>query len=178
MSNDKSQSLRVSVILRLNDVTRAKEHGGDERRPINSQPTSSPDGANAMSIFNQINQQLPLKISHASWTGEVLTISGTDWGLNTPGAWRIRTPNRVLAACFDDNASDDVGKLVGRLVVRVEAQSADFAVDPRLVLDNGEFLEIFSSDTFEPWTWRLPSPPVWVAAPADEAWVQRIKEGL
>lgn len=128
-----------------------------------------------MNMFDKINESLPLEVSHAVWTGDILTISGPSWSLSTAGAWRLRNSERVRIACFDSTADAEVEKLVGRTIVMVQAQSSEFPVDPCLVLDNGELLEIFSADTYEPWTWTLRSSPVWVAAPGDPAWVSNIK---
>jgi hypothetical protein len=129
-----------------------------------------------MSIFDQINEQLPLTISGVNWSGEVLTLSGENWNLSTLSAWRIRDEERMQTGCFDPKAEAVLQGLVGRSVIRVEPQSADFAIDPRLVFDQGLMLEIFSSDTFEPWKLELPVPPILVAAPADTHWIRAITQ--
>ena len=53
-------------------------------------------------------------------------------------------------------------------IIGVEVQSTVLSVDPVLVFSNGQKLEVFSTDTFEPWVMHLPSGEVFVASPADQ----------
>lgn len=107
-----------------------------------------------------------------------MSVSGHGWGFHTPGAWRIRNAERVLVGCYDKDAVLWVEKIVGRLIVRVMPQSSVFPIDPAVVFDDGNILEMFSSDTFEPWVWTFPTGPALVAAPGESKWVQEMIKGL
>jgi hypothetical protein len=103
------------------------------------------------------------------WNDPTLSIQGLNWDFHTTGAWRVIDSHSVLYACWDDRANQKIFDLVHREIIGVEVQSTMLRVDPVLVFSHGQKLEIFSTDTFEPWVMHLPSGEVFVASPSDQA---------
>ena len=58
--------------------------------------------------------------------------------------------------------------LMHKEIIGIEVQSAMIDVDPVFILSHGHKLEIFSTDTFEPWVMHLPSGEVFIASPSDQ----------
>jgi len=118
-------------------------------------------------LLIHVQESLPLTITHASWSGDALQLYGQDWSFNSPSVWRLVKDGLVHCACYDERASDALAELVGVQIVRVTAQSEKTPVDPVFHLSTGIAIEVFSTDTFEPWVMRLPDASIWVAAPGD-----------
>ena len=117
-------------------------------------------------VLRKITLALPLTITKASYSGEVLSLVGQDWNLHTLSAWRIAKSGRVLVGCYDKNNREALEALSNKQVVRVFAQSDRVPVDPVFELSTGVFIEIFSTDTFEPWVLKLPGGPIFAASPS------------
>jgi len=118
-------------------------------------------------VLHEFTACLPLLLEDASWSDPVLSLSGSGWNFNSLSAWRLRNSERVLVGCSDSNAAEAVRRLIGQSVVRVFAQTSNLVVDPAFELSDGTILEVFATDTFEPWTLHLPSGRIFVASPSD-----------
>ena len=119
------------------------------------------------SVIAAAQASLPLRVDEVSWGDPVLSIGGQGWNFNSLSAWRLRDAEKVLAGCSDRDAAKALERLVGLSVVRVFPQSAALIVDPAFEFSDGTVLEVFGTDTFEPWTLHLPSGQVFVASPSD-----------
>ncbi|MFI4853807.1 MAG: hypothetical protein ACIAQF_02375 [Phycisphaerales bacterium JB065] len=120
------------------------------------------------SILEEINSTLPWTISNASWTGDHLSLFGEKWSFNTPSVWRASQGRIVHVACYDTRSVNYIDSIRGQKVVGVALQSKGVPVDPILQISNGDAIEIFSTDTYEPWVLQLPNGAVFVAAPGDK----------
>ena len=112
---------------------------------------------------------LPLQITTVQWHDPTLSIRGLNWDFHTTSAWRVINNHVILYACWDDVAHQKISELIKREIISVEIQSTMLSVDPVFVFSNGQKLEIFSTDTFEPWVMHLSSGEVFVASPSDQA---------
>jgi len=95
---------------------------------------------------------LPLEIGRALWDGTVLNVGGDDWSLTTMSPWRL-TRHGALVTSYENEDGDHpaLAALVGRRVVECVAQSSLVPLDPAFVIDDGSVLEVFGTDTLEPW---------------------------
>lgn len=116
------------------------------------------------SVLAILAKVLPLQIQFVSWDGDVLTISGEDWSFSTLSAWRIVQEGKISLACWDKEVREKVELLGGELIVSAARQSTLAGVDPVFELSNETQLEIFSSDTFEPWVLKLPDGNIFTGA--------------
>lgn len=98
---------------------------------------------------------LPLKISTVNWDETLLHIYGLDWSFTTLSAWRITEENRMVLGCFDKNSVEKALQLVDLEIIDIKCQENRLKIDPIFKLSNNQFLEIFSTDTYEPWTFNL-----------------------
>lgn len=109
------------------------------------------------SMVATISSRLPLTVQRASWADPILTLGGSDWSFSSISSWRIGIAGgNVSKACADSSGVEDaVTKLVGQNVVQVKPQSEEVPIDPVFVFTDGTILEVFSTDTYEPWTLRV-----------------------
>ena len=101
------------------------------------------------------NSQMPLKIEEALWDGTTFHIYSENWSFETLGAWRLSSLEKVICGCYDLNSEEVVKKLVGQSVIKIEMQEKLLRIDPTFILSNGLRLEIFSTDTYESWTFEV-----------------------
>ncbi len=99
-----------------------------------------------------MNRVLPLLIREVSWNGDALVLNGDSWSFSTPSAWRLVADAAVAIGCWDKDVIRDLDTLRGISIVAVKSQGTSIEVDPTFVLSDGRMLEIFSTDTVEPWT--------------------------
>ena len=119
------------------------------------------------SVLGAIQPNLPLLISVVVWEDPMLHLSGLNWSFNSTTAWRISKGRNIVCACYDSNCLVELCALKDREIVQVEAQSMTIDVDPTFIFSDGRKLEVFSTDTYEPWTMYLPSGEIFVASPSD-----------
>lgn len=82
-------------------------------------------------------------------------------------AWRVSKDRKSIDfACFDKDANELIEKLVGLSICGIDIQGAVVESDPVFLLSDSRMLEIFSSDTFEPWVLRLPDGRVSIGSAA------------
>lgn len=112
-------------------------------------------------LIEEVNPRLPLMIEEIEWNRINFNMNGPNWWFNTLSAWRVCTPQEVCFACYDQNIDDKLQLLKGLKIVRVSCQSELIKIDPLFYLSNGLIMEIFSSDTYEPWTFRVDGLPVY-----------------
>ena len=114
------------------------------------------------------NSQMPLKIEEALWDGTVFQINGGEfWSFVTLGAWRLSSLESVICGCYDLNSHDVVKTLIGQSVVKIEMQEKLLRIDPTFILSNGLRLEIFSTDTYESWTFRVNGSGLYIGTPGE-----------
>lgn len=108
-------------------------------------------------LHAHVRPLLPLSVCGSEWSGELthLNIHGTNWSFNTDSAWRILTTQGFLFGS-DSPEAERIAELVGQRLVQVDVQSVHLPLDPALHFDNGWTLEVFSSQTYEPWVFRVP----------------------
>ncbi len=117
-------------------------------------------------IINELKRYLPLPIEEVSWDGDILIISGQEWGLTTMSGWRVSKDDRVIFGCYDRNK--DLNQLLGLKILDIGVQENRLKIDPIFYLSNNRILEVFSTDTFEPWTFYFGKPKLFYSAtPAD-----------
>ena len=115
----------------------------------------------------QIKQFLPLKISEVIWDGTVFQMYGSTWNFTTLSAWRISTKNKMVFGCFDKDSVRLIDCLNETEILDIIFQTNSLKIDPVFVLSNEQKLEIFSTDTYEPWTFQVGELGVFVATPSE-----------
>ena len=118
-------------------------------------------------MITQIKKHLPLKITHAKWNGTIFQIFGSTWNFATLSAWRISNENKVIVGCFDDDSIESIGMLNDLEICDICFQTAFLKIDPLFHFSNGNKLEIFSTDTYEPWTFQINEIGIYIATPSD-----------
>lgn len=113
-------------------------------------------------LIKVIVELFPLNINNASFDGDTLTLSGESWNFSTLSAWRVLNGNEIEFACWDKNIEEQVSALNGLSIVGTQTQGAIVGTDPVFELSDGRYIEIFSTDTDEPWVMTLPSDTVFV----------------
>lgn len=106
-------------------------------------------------MLEKVKPFLPLKIATVKWDGTVFQIFGEGWNFTTLSSWRIIEENRMVAGCLDENALDVVMKLLNEDIIDIACQDSRLKLDPIFMLSNKQILEVFSTDTFEPWIFDL-----------------------
>ncbi|WP_068469990.1 hypothetical protein [Candidatus Protochlamydia phocaeensis] len=115
----------------------------------------------------QVQQYLPLKILNITWDGTVFQIYNDNWNFTTLSSWRISTKNKLILGCFDERAEQSIDYLKGMEIVGIEAQTSYLKIDPVFILSNEQRLEIFSTDTYEPWTFCVNNLGFYIATPGE-----------
>jgi len=116
-------------------------------------------------IIRLIRQCFPLPVKGVSWDGNILTLSGPNWSFSTISAWRVLdNGSSIEYACWDCEVENRIKEFEGENIIEVYKQGAIVTVDPVFKLSTGKQLEIFSSDTFEPWVLKLPNGQVFAGA--------------
>ncbi|MEI8366369.1 MAG: hypothetical protein WCF65_08110 [Parachlamydiaceae bacterium] len=105
-------------------------------------------------IVNKIKSHLPLRIHSIQWDGTILNMYGPDWNFTTMSAWRLKKNNRVTCGCFDKNSIELI-KNINELQIVDFTFTDDSLIDPIFLLSNGSHLEVFATDTYEPWTLHI-----------------------
>ena len=118
-------------------------------------------------MLEALQLSLPLKLITATWQEPMLHLSGLNWSFNSMSVWRISSGQNVICACDDSDCLVELCALKGQKIVQVVAQSLTVDVDPAFIFVDGRKLEVFSTDTYEPWTMRLPTGEIFVASPSD-----------
>jgi hypothetical protein len=103
----------------------------------------------------KVKPYLPLKISEVIWDGTVLNMYGLTWNFTTLSAWRISKENKLDFGCFDENSDQLISCIKNLEILDLDIQCNLLKIDPVFVFSNGQKLEIFSTDTYEPWTFQI-----------------------
>lgn len=74
--------------------------------------------------------------------------------------------DRLVLGCFDEESKQLVDNLKNQTIIDIYFQSSKLKIDPVFVLSNEEELEIFSTDTYEPWTFRVDDVGFFVPTPS------------
>jgi len=115
----------------------------------------------------QVKQCLPLKITEVHWDGTIFQIYGQRWNFTTLSAWRVSIDNKMLFGCFDKDSVQLTSCLNNVEILDIAFQSDLLKIDPVFVLSNGQKIEIFSTDTYEPWTFQVNELAVFTATPGE-----------
>lgn len=118
-------------------------------------------------VQQEVARCLPLKVKAIDWQDPVLVVSGDGWNLTCSCAWRLSANGAVQYGCWDKEAGARILDLIGMEFVGVEHQAPAVPVDLAFLLSDGARLELFSTETIEPWVLRLPTKKVFVASPSD-----------
>lgn len=103
-------------------------------------------------LIEQINNESPLVIDHASFKSENLSLYGDNWSFNTTSAWRILTDEVICLGCFDNDAEDEIGELlIGKTIVSCRFSNDQKRLDLKLLLNTDEVIEVFSTFAYENW---------------------------
>lgn len=115
----------------------------------------------------EVRPYLPLKISEITWDGTSFHMYGSNWGFATLSAWRISTDSQVVLGCNDER-SIEVSTIFKDLeIIEIQIQETLLKIDPVFVLSNHQKIEIFSTDTYEPWTFSVEGLGVYIATPQE-----------
>ena len=119
-----------------------------------------------------VSAACPLRIERVEWHDPQLTIGGSNWYFNTIAPWRLLSPDRLITGTYDEGFEMAVQGLVGLTITGCSSSRHAPRIDPCFILSNGQQLEIFSTCALEPWTMKLPKPPILVASPSDPSWAE------
>lgn len=115
----------------------------------------------------EANSYLPLKIKEVLWDGTTFQINGEIWSFVTLSAWRLSTLKKVICGCYDSNSEEVIKTLVGQEIIKIAMQENLLQIDPVFIFSNGLRLEIFSTDTFEAWTFNINGLGLYISTPSD-----------
>lgn len=121
------------------------------------------------SMITEVRQILPLKLSEVLWDGTIFHIYGANWSFVTLSAWRVSTTNKIIFGCYDENSISLVNSLKNLEIVDIDFQTVSLPVDPIFILSNEQKIEIFSTDTYEPWTFNINGIGFFSATPNEPA---------
>ncbi len=119
------------------------------------------------SLISLSKKYLPLIIETIYVDQATLNLSGALWHFNSLCAWRLSRDNKVISGHLSQNKEASITSLKGVSIVSIITQSRFIQVDPVFVLSDGQILEIFSTDTYEPWTFSIDNEPMYCASPAE-----------
>jgi len=112
----------------------------------------------------------PLKIERVEWNDPQLTIGGGDWYFNAIAPCCAYDSEKMLTGSSDEGFETFIKTLTGTQIVGCTTREG-FKGDPCFALSDGRRLEFFSTCMLEPWSMRLPKPPILVASPGDPEWM-------
>lgn len=119
---------------------------------------------------SMVNSACPLPIRHVSWDDLALVLSGPEWAFTCTSPWRVVSGERLVAGWEDARAAATVAELESLQVVGCQVLTRLSAGDVRLVLSDGQALEVFVANSVDPWVLRLPDRPTIVPSPTDPGW--------
>jgi hypothetical protein len=64
----------------------------------------------------ELRMLLPLKVSLVEWNDPLLTIIGEGWNFNAMTEWRLCDDYKVLKACYDDDSSNFIHKIIALIL--------------------------------------------------------------
>ena len=120
--------------------------------------------------LDHIVSACPLKIERVEFNDPQITLGGSNWGFNTICPWRLLDSEKMIVGSGDEGFERFIKALAGIQIVECTTRQGCKS-DPCFVLSNGQRLEFFSNCTLEPWTMKLPKPPILVASPGDPNWM-------
>ena len=113
-------------------------------------------------MIMEVKQYLPLKIEETTWDGTIFQMHGSKWNFVTLSAWRVSTKDKINFGCYDKNSSQLIKDLENIEILDLNFQNL-MKIDPVFLLSNGQKVEIFSTDTYEPWTFGVEELGVFIA---------------
>lgn len=114
-----------------------------------------------------VKRYLPLNILGSKWDGTIFQIYGLEWSFTTLSAWRISTNDKMIVGCFDNDSEEVIKYLINLKIINITFQTDTLKIDPVFILSNGQKIEIFSTDTYEPWTFHVSGLEFFTATPSD-----------
>ncbi len=118
------------------------------------------------SLIDMAKKHLPLVIERVYWDGTMLNLSGYNWHFNSLSDWRLVKNSKLALGSSDQDTTVETLSLMGISVIDITIQSRLVGVDPVFILSNNQILEIFSTDTYEPWTFSIDDEQMYCASPA------------
>lgn len=118
-------------------------------------------------MIKEAKEFLPFKIIEIVWDGTLFQMNGPAWSFTTLSAWRISTKSKLIYGCYDNNSIQHVSLLKNLDIVDISCQDYFLKIDPVFHLSNGQKIEIFSTDTFEPWTFNVSDIGMFIPTPSD-----------
>ncbi|PJD94822.1 MAG: hypothetical protein CK425_10555 [Parachlamydia sp.] len=118
-------------------------------------------------MITKTKKYLPLKITEIAWDGTIFQLYGSNWNFTTLSAWRISTKNQMIFGCYDSDSTSSTHFLKNLKIIDIEIQDALLKIDPVFILSNDQRIEIFSTDTFEPWTFYIDGLEMFIATPSE-----------
>ncbi len=103
----------------------------------------------------EVKQCLPLAVSEVKWDGTLFHMYGPNWSFTTLSSWRMSTTSKMLFGCFDEGSEKLISCLKNTAILDINIQTNSLKIDPVFIFSNGQRMEIFSTDTFEPWTFNV-----------------------
>ena len=117
-------------------------------------------------MIGNIKKYLPLKIATLTWDSTSFHMYGSNWSFFTLSSWRISTQEKVIFGADDENSEELVKRLINMEIKDIHYQTGFLIIDPVFVLSNNEQIEIFSTDTYEPWTLRVGETSPYISTPS------------
>jgi len=118
-------------------------------------------------MIEKVKHYLPLKILEVYCDKARFNMYGTGWSFYTLSVWRICTNDKMILGCFDEDSSQIVNILKNIEILDITFQSDSLKIDPVFILSNNQRMEIFSTDTYEPWVFNLDDVAIYVATPSE-----------
>ena len=114
-------------------------------------------------IQEKVKKWLPLVVQEVGCDGAAIYFRGENWSFSAITSWRMIFENKVIFGSDDeDNDNEAISKIIKTsMIINIEAQSSDFAVDPVFCFDGGYRLEIFSDASYDTWTLQIPFEPLY-----------------
>lgn len=112
-------------------------------------------------IQTKIREWLPWALEEVGCDGPSLHFFGNECIFSAISAWRITFKNQLIVGS-DDGQDEQVSEILKNAVImQVVPQSSDFPVDPAFYFADGHKLEIFSDSSFDTWTFKIPTEPLY-----------------
>ncbi|MGE4574773.1 MULTISPECIES: hypothetical protein [Parachlamydia] len=115
----------------------------------------------------QVKRYLPLKILKIEWNGTTFHMHGSSWGFSSLSSWRISAEKKIVFGCFDKDSTSLIANFENMEIKEIGFQNESLKIDPVFFLSNGQKIEIFSTDTYEPWIFHLDQLGTYVATPSE-----------
>lgn len=123
-------------------------------------------------VLKQVNLMLPLEVVKVTFIGEQLIIETKKIRIVCATAWwRILGDSSIKLGCCDDDA-DKITELKGESIAKIIPQSPYRKSDITILFSNNLMLEMFSTNSLEPWDISINGGEPYFSDPSDKEWAQ------